>query len=189
MNSTLCDYANSDTPSRYVAEALPVAEAEIFEEHYFSCARCWQEVQTGTAAHALLTGAQRQPNTPRPRWWIPLAAAAFIGVIALVAIRDRAVRDVPDVLRGEAERTIAVMAEREAAQLRIRWRAVARASRYEVVVRSSEGEVLQQKSSAATTIVLDSVNDRDVFLRVTAYDSQGEEIARSPLVRAPSRSP
>jgi hypothetical protein len=189
MTSTQCAYADSDTPSRYVAETLPVAETEAFEEHYFSCARCWQEVQTGTAARAVLTYAQRTQEAPRQtRWWMTLAAAAVIGIIALVTIRDRAARDVPDVLRGDAEHTIAVVAERETAQLRIRWRAVARASRYEIAVRSAEGDVLQQKSSAATTIVLDGIPDGDVFLRVTAY-SQGEEIARSRLVRVPSRRP
>ena len=187
MSETLCVYADSDAPSRYVAETLSVAEAEAFEEHYFSCARCWQEVQAGSAARAVLTGARRKPKAPRQTWWIGLAAAAGIGVIALVAIRERAGRDMPDVLRGDAERTIVVVAEREAAQLRIRWHAVARASRYDVALRSAEGEVLQQKPSVATTMVLDGVPDREVFIRVTAYDSQGEEIARSPFVRAPSR--
>ena len=38
-----------------------------------------------------------------------------------------------------------------------------------------------------TTILFDGVSDRDVFIRVTAYDSEGEEIARSPLVRVPPR--
>ena len=201
MTSTQCTYTDSDTPSRYVAETLPVAEAEAFEEHYFSCTRCWQEVQAGSAARGLLLERRDRsvdpslspPTALAQDWgrkrWISLAAAAVIGVIALLAIRDRAVRDMPDVLRGDPERTIAVVAEREAAQLRIRWRAVARASRYEVAVRSAEGEVLQQKSSAATTIVLDGVSDGEVFLRVTAYDSQGEEIARSPFVRAVSRRP
>jgi hypothetical protein len=66
---------------------------------------------------------------------------------------------------------------------------VARASRYEVAVRSAEGDVLQQKSSVATTILFNGLPDRDVFVRVIAYDSQGEELARSPLVRAPSRRP
>lgn len=187
MTETHCVYADSDTPSRYVAETLPVAEAEAFEEHYFSCARCCQEVQTGTAARAVLTHAKRE--APRQtRWWFSLAAAAVIGILALVAIRDRAARDTPDVLRGDAERTITVVAEREAAQLRIRWRAVAHASHYEIAFRSAEGEVLQQKSSAATTIVLDGVTG-EVFVRVTAFDPQGEEIARSPFVRAPSRRP
>jgi hypothetical protein len=186
MTSTPCVYSDSDIPSRYVAETLPVAEAATFEEHYFSCARCWQEVQTGTAARVLLTGVQ---SAPRKTWWFGLAAAVAIGVLALVAIRERAARDIPDVLRGDAQRTVAVVAEREAAQVRVRWRAVARASRYEIAMRSAEGEVLQQKSSAATTIVFDDVSGRDVFICVTAYDSQGEELARSPFVRAPSRGP
>ena len=187
MTEAHCVYADSDTPSRYVAETLPVEEAEAFEEHYFSCARCWQEIQTGTAVRHALNPERGKNQDWGWRWWMSLAAAAVIGVLALVAIRDRAVRNVPDVLRGEAERTITVVVQRAAAQLQIRWRAVARASRYEIAVRSAEGEVLQQKSSGATTIVFDGVPARDVFIRVTAYDSQGEEIARSPFVRVPSR--
>ena len=193
MTSTHCAYADSDTPSRYVAGALPAAESETFEDHYFSCSRCWQEVQAGSAARAVLgvafNGAQRKAEAPRqPRWWMGLAAAAVVAV-ALVGVRDRAVRDrdVSDVLRGDSGPAIAVVAERAAAQLQIRWGGVARASRYEIAVRSAEGEVLQQKASTATTILLDGVSDREVFIRVTAYDSQGEEIARSPLVRVPPR--
>ncbi len=192
MTSTHCPYADSDIPSRYVAGVLPVEEAENFEEHYFSCSRCWEEVRTGAAARAVLNGArnraQRGPAAPRQaRWWMSLAAAVVIGVIALVVIRDRDVRDMPDVLRGEAERTIAAVAQRAGEQVQIRWPAVTRASRYEIAVRSAEGEVLQQKSSTATTIALRVVPDRDVFIRVTAYDAEGEEIARSPLVRVSSR--
>lgn len=181
-------FADSDTPSLYVAGTLPIAEAEAFEEHYFSCAQCWEEVRTGTAVRSILRTGKAKRQTTRPKkWWMTLAAAAVIGVVTIVVMRDRVMRDTPDVLRGDTERTITIVVERAAAQLQIRWPAVARATRYETDLRSAEGEVLQQKPSTATTVVLDGVSEEEVYVRVMAYDAQGEEIARSPLVRAPSR--
>jgi hypothetical protein len=77
---------------------------------------------------------------------------------------------------------------RTAARMEISWRAVSGATRYDVVARNAEGDVLRQKSSVATAVALDGTLEGDVFVRVVAMNAEGEEIARSPVVRAPSPS-
>ena len=88
----------TNAPDRYVLGMLSAAEADAFEEHYFDCPACADDVRLGMT---IMEGGRRlvrqadEPAAPpvplapvvpiasRPRWskWIPAAAAA-----ALVAI-------------------------------------------------------------------------------------------------------
>lgn len=189
MTFSDCDYSDSDTPSRYVAGALASEKASAFEEHYFTCDRCWKEVSAGTAAHIALAGVRNiQAEEPHRAWWLAVAAAV-IAVAGLVAIRERSDIGGPDVFRGRSEQSIAVDVSNQNAQVRVRWQPIANAVRYRVEARDAEGELLREQFSNGTSAALDALPDRNVFIRVTAFDAQGEEIARSPLVRAPSRSP
>jgi len=190
MTSGDCDYSDSDTPSRYVAGALAEEETAAFEEHYFACGRCWKEVSTGTGARTALADVRKIPaENPRSAWWMAVAAAAVIAVVGLVTVRERSVTGGPDVIRGQSEESIAVDVSTGSVQVRVRWRPVAQAARYRVQVRNAEGDVIRDRRSEGTSAAFDDLSGRAVFIRVTALDAQGEEIARSPLVRAPSGSP
>ena len=188
MASNECIYSDSDTPSRYVAGDLPAREAEAFEEHYFACARCWDEVRAGTAARtALGGGVQRAPRSSRRGvWWMSAAAAAIVALVTIVTIRERILPGPPDIVRGGSQQSIAPTVRRTAARMEISWRAVSGATRYDVTARNAEGEVLRRQSSVVTNVALDGTLEGDVFIRVAALNAEGEEIARSPLVRAPS---
>lgn len=92
------DVINGDVVDRYVRRALPAAEAEAFEAHYFECDECFASVQ---AADGLRSGVRHlaaageladAPASPRvtamaPRRaamvWVPFAAAAGLaGIVA-----------------------------------------------------------------------------------------------------------
>jgi CHAT domain-containing protein len=88
-----------DLVSRYIGQKLSPEEAEAFEEHYFGCDRCWEEVQAATEVRAALSGKvasqlEKGAGTPeqapviRGPWRNPalLAAAAAGAVIALAGI-------------------------------------------------------------------------------------------------------
>jgi hypothetical protein len=198
MASDDCIYSESDIPSRYVAGVVATSEAERFEEHYFSCDRCWNEVNAGNAARAVLApsgerigdriaGAREEDQ--RSPWWMAAAAAAIIAVIGVATIRERSESSGPDVIRGASAPSIPLNVSREGAKLHARWRAVPAADRYRVEARDADGDLLEERSSAGTSAAFDGLSDHDVFVRVTALDAQGEEIARSALVHAPSRAP
>jgi hypothetical protein len=74
-----CDHIEqSDVVERYLDGTLPEAEKEEFEEHYFSCTRCFQRLETlQTLPHAFA-----QPISHARRHWAPWALAACLVVAA-----------------------------------------------------------------------------------------------------------
>ena len=109
-----------DVVSRYVGRKLSPEEAEAFEEHYFSCERCWAEVQAATELRAALeekaTGLPETsglaPQSSRViqgpwRTWAPLAAAAAIafaiGAGFLISRRPSRSADPGTLVAGLAE--------------------------------------------------------------------------------------
>ena len=84
----------TNASDRYVLRQLSAAETDAFEEHYFDCAECAEDVRLGMT---IMEGGRRlvreggapveapmaAPGVPidsRPRWnkWIPAAAAAAL---------------------------------------------------------------------------------------------------------------
>ena len=100
---TNCPYGDeSDIDARYLAGTLSPAESAVFEEHYFSCDRCFAKVQRGNEISAALgptsdsLGANRSAAVPganapiplhggRSRFaaWRPYLAAAVFVIVAL----------------------------------------------------------------------------------------------------------
>ncbi|MBS1871771.1 MAG: zf-HC2 domain-containing protein [Acidobacteria bacterium] len=84
---------------RYLLGQMPEAEQDQFEEHFFSCGLCAEEIRTGSAFVANMKAVFDEmapvplhPRVERPRWWEPLfarwnpaaAALAACGVLAAV---------------------------------------------------------------------------------------------------------
>jgi tetratricopeptide (TPR) repeat protein len=70
----------------YLAGSLSEADREAFEEHYFECARCFDELQTLRAIKGELwrTRAEFDANTTRPFFaWASVAGVAAAGVLAV----------------------------------------------------------------------------------------------------------
>ncbi len=180
-----CVYADDDAPSRYVAGTLSTAEAEAFEEHYFVCSRCWDEVQAGTAVREALRETSALPRVVTPMRWAGFAAAAVLAIVAATLIAPRIDRRDTNVERGDV-REIVVTVKRSGSELHAWWSAVGNAARYDAVLQNNEGETLQHTSSTRPQITVKEPPG-GVFLTVTAIDRDGQEIARSRPVRAPAR--
>ena len=72
LDMTCDEVDGADLDVRYVAGSLAPADAEAFEEHYFSCERCWALVQQGLALRAAaMDGASSRASAPG----IPAASA------------------------------------------------------------------------------------------------------------------
>jgi len=80
-------------PERYLLDEMTGPERETFEEHFFSCAECADDVRTGAlmrdGARAGLLGDRNRRVVPfpvRPPWYqsavIPWAAAATLALVA-----------------------------------------------------------------------------------------------------------
>lgn len=78
---------------RYVRNQLEPAEREAFEEHYFTCDECFENLQTterfvagirDAASRRLLTSPQGEASGWRARsWWLPAFAASAVAVVLL----------------------------------------------------------------------------------------------------------
>ena len=67
MSGTTCNWAGREEVFEgYVRNALGADERDAFEEHYFSCAACFDKLRTYRALRAEL-GAARQPWPVRRR--------------------------------------------------------------------------------------------------------------------------
>lgn len=77
---------DADTVTCYVAGTLSEDDANAFEIHLLTCARCQHEVRTVAVARAALRAlpAERRPAR-RAFWFVPLAAAA---VLIMLLSRD-----------------------------------------------------------------------------------------------------
>jgi len=99
----------TNASDRYLLGQLSAAEADAFEEHYFDCATCADDVRLGMR---FLDGGRRLvretgdtaavpapvvPITSRSRWnrWVPAAAAAIVAVAINVGLLLRMQSAVP----------------------------------------------------------------------------------------------
>ena len=79
-------------PERYLLDEMPEPERETFEEHYFSCTACAEDVRTGAlmrdgARAGLLADSVSRVVPFRPRRWyqsaaLPWAVAASLAIVA-----------------------------------------------------------------------------------------------------------
>ena len=169
-----CQYADTDTPSRYVAGTLPENEALAFEEHCFICEACAEEVESGAAIRLALREPRRRVR------WMPLAAAAAVVAIVFVLVPH----DAPETMRGTSP-AIVVKAVVQGEEVRVEWPAVKGASRYIVTLSGEDGTQLQQRETTATAVTFPAART-PAFATVRAMSSEGEEIARSKPQRVGS---
>lgn len=73
-----------DILGAYIAGKLAEAERDQFEEHFFGCEECLQQVEAARIAREVLVSRPVETLRQPVRWWIPLAAAAVL--VAGIAI-------------------------------------------------------------------------------------------------------
>ena len=90
MTALDCRDVSAELLGRYVAGTLEDSAVVVFEGHFVGCARCQSRLRDAVALRKVLRGADATAPTRllvpvRARWMVPLAAAASIGVLWLVA--------------------------------------------------------------------------------------------------------
>jgi hypothetical protein len=101
---------------RYLLGEMPVDERDAFEEHYFACVSCAEEVRVGAQFRANYDHAgPAKPAAARQRWWegwmrwpslIPVAASlAFAGVVWFQASRTAVLATLEDYTIPETVRS------------------------------------------------------------------------------------
>lgn len=205
---TSCPYGpDSDIESRYLAGALSAQESEAFEEHYFSCDRCFAAVKRGTEIRAAMSPALSEVSTPEPRVmpilsgrrrfrpWQPALAAAALVVVALgigkVATRQPVSESTVaspaiDASRGAA-RPFTVSSHATSTVLAAAWSPLTTAHSYRVRLLAIDGSLLFERETADTAIMLSRELVRDktpVYWEVQALDALRSVVATSPVVQA-----
>ena len=210
-----CPYAESDIEARYVAGKLSSEESEAFEEHYFSCDRCFAAVQRANEIRAALSASPggltvgAEPTTilivrPRRRFsaWQPALAAAAVVVVALGVRRmnpSRQLTQAPipaaasDAPRGSAP-TFTLTSHATTAVLVAAWSPPLAAQTYRVRLLATDGSLLFERETADTSIMLSRDLLRGakspVYWEVQALDALRSVVATSPVVQAQtSQSP
>jgi tetratricopeptide repeat protein len=89
----------------YLLGRLTEQDREAFEQHYFECARCFDELQTLQAIRdELRRGAEPDASTTRSRFGWPalvgLAAAVIVAVGVAVSMRPKAPSNLPEASRS-----------------------------------------------------------------------------------------
>ena len=172
---TNCEYAMTDVPARYVTGRLQSADAERFEEHYFGCDWCANELEVGS----LLRRRGVRSNTVR----LLGVAAAIVALItsAVILLRPGTVEN-PAQMRGTSLTEIRVTASASAGLLSVRWNRVSDAASYRVTLFDDKGTILQQipASDVALTTAVPMPGGR-MFVRVEAVDRSRRTIGSSSL--------
>jgi anti-sigma factor RsiW len=211
-----CPYGDdSDVDAHYLAGTLSTEESEVFEEHYFSCDRCFAAVQRGNEIRAALSlpTSREMPESPptlipliHPRrrftaWQPGLAAAAVVILVLGVRQLNSPRRNAPpsavvptsDAPRGVAQ-ALTLTSHATSAVLVAAWSPPSAARSYRVRLLATDGSLLFEREIADTSIML----SRDllhggktpVYWEVQALDALRSVIATSPVVQAQtSQSP
>lgn len=205
-----CPYGDeSDVDARYLAGSLSPEESEAFEEHYFSCDRCFAAVQRGNEIRAALTlptstDALTSPPTVIPlvharrrlsAWQPALAAAAAIilvfGVRQLNSSR-RSILPPPPIAASDAPRgavqAFTLTSHATSAVLVAAWSPPSAARSYRVRLLATDGSLLFERETADTSIMLSRDLLRGgktpVYWEVQALDALRSVVAASPVVQA-----
>lgn len=72
----------NDILAAYIAGKLPEAERDQFEEHFFGCEECLQQVEAARIARDVLI-ANPLAKKPRMHWWVPALAVAAVLVVGI----------------------------------------------------------------------------------------------------------
>ena len=189
----------------YAAEKLNEESAEAFEQHYFDCDRCWNEVRRAAeirASHAtspaersstLKTADGKVIRGPWMRWRVlaVAAAAAFVAVGAWQILR-RPPSPFEPVLRGGSTTSLSMRIEKTpGGGLRIAWTPEPTAGSYSVEVIRADGVSMFKREVSGTSLAIDAVSlprspGQALYVRIEARDAMGQSLAKSPLQPLPA---
>ena len=192
-NATVtCPYEGErDTRSLYLAGKLPDAEAQAFEEHFFTCGRCAEAVEVGSSLRAAFGKAPVRPAAAperTSRTWLPLAAAAAValGVFGLWQLARSPVSPAGDsVYRGgESRGTVVEVANAPDGGMTATWTSSPDASGYVVRVLSADGAEIWKTETVEPRVRIDAValssaGDKPLLLEVDTLDARQRVIATS----------
>lgn len=185
-----------DTALLYLAGTLSEADANAFEEHYFSCADCREDVGRGGELRAALgrppVGAAAPAARPR-RVWLPLAAAAAIAVVGVGLWRfSQPLQDAPSASRASEESIAGLKASaRPGGGLDLTWTGPPAATSYEIQVFGRGGRRLWRTETREPVAriepsALSSLESGETYeIRVEALDGLGQVIASGEISSAP----
>lgn len=183
-------HPDEETARAYVARTLPEEQTEQFEQHYFSCERCWFRVrQALELREALAAGASVGIRTSRPlAGWTALAAAAAVMLAVSVGIWNLSSRG--PAMRGPGTEFVPTVSLVEGG-VRVVWRAVDAAGVYRVEVFTHDGALLLAEETPELQMViredelLSTEHPGSLVLKVQALDRLRAPLAASPLVKLP----
>ncbi len=202
MNSTKITCADTDErdlEARYAASQLSEDEAEAFEEHYFSCDRCWTLVQRAVEIRAVeIRAVEIRAVENRSRratsWrsiatsrWLAIAAAATIVVAGTLSVDDWRSRGSEAVtMRGSTD-SLHVVTHTRGTMLVASWTRVVEASSYRARLYSASGTVLHQREVTDTTIAVSAASlpktapDAELYWEIQAMNRTRQVVGRSGL--------
>jgi len=176
----------ADTAALYLAGRLSDSEAEAFEEHFFSCADCREDVRRGAELRetlgkpAIAFAASERRSARR---WFPLVAAAaiaFVG-IGLWHLAHRT-ENAQTISRGGVG-SIAGLAvsPRSGGGIEVTWEAPRGAASYEIQIFSPDGRRLwktetREPRARVEPAILSPPGAADE-IRVDALDATGQVVA------------
>lgn len=186
----------ADTALLYLAGRLSEADAAAFEEHYFSCPECREDVARGGELRAMLGRPPVVAAAPARRLtpsWLALAAAAAIAVIGLGVFQLSRQKPEPPAsgLRAGHEALDVRVAAGPRGGFELTWSAPSNAASYRIEVFGADGATLWTSESREPRSGLDpEVLPKTgigpaPMVRVEAFDAMGQLVAKSepvPLV-------
>ena len=209
---TCADTDRGDLEARYAAGQLSENEAEVFEEHFFACDRCWTLVQHATEIRAAESIAATLPavTTPEvvastaivpalhvparkynnPSRWLALAAVATFIVIGTwrAEVWRRPGAEVAT-MRGPTD-TLHVVTQTRGTTLIASWARTADATAYGVRLYSASGASLFQRETTDTTVALAAASLPNIvpgaalYWEIQAIDRMRQVVGRSGLRKA-----
>lgn len=215
---TNCPYGDeSDIDARYLAGTLSPAESAVFEEHYFSCDRCFAKVQRGNEISAALgstsASASSSRGAPIPLTgarnrfvtWRPALAAAALIIVAFgirqvarphVSSRPANVDSAAEASRGGAPVLSLTTRATQTTMVAV-WSSIPAARSYRVRLLGPDGSLLFKVETPDTSITLSrdllsgAADKSTAYWDVQALDALREVVATSPIVQAqtPSNGP
>lgn len=192
---------DSEVIRDYAADRLDAERADSFEQHYFACERCWNELRQALEIRAALSAgrdeaAGRVPSRPEPRpaergrrrlpaW---LAAAAVVALAAVGIWQWQPGLDSERTLRGGESTGLDLRVEMTELGLQAGWAAVPGAEAYLFELFDDQGVPLLREETSVTSWSgeLDAaVAARARRARVSALDSLRQTMAASRFIELP----
>jgi putative zinc finger protein len=180
----------ADTAALYLAGRLSVSDAEAFEEHYFSCPDCREDVRRGAEVRETLGKpaiAFAVPERRSARRWFPLAAAAAIAFVGIglwqLALRTE---NTQTVSRGAAGFIAGLaVSPRSDGGLEVTWEAPRGAASYEIQIFSPQGRRLWKTETreprARVESAILSPPEAAGEIHVDALDATGQVVASGEI--------